>query len=223
MKAVERLTRDHQLLRAKLDVLESALKMGSETWFVLREVCFTLGRQLRDHIKREEALVTACRKAMNPKVLAEVSVEHHDEPEHLRTINQLFMQESGHDLERIKPSLTQIIAGLRRHMAQEEAALFPILERELTGHVCVPEAPSAGPLDERMTVNRVLHEHPDAQAAFERLFINVPLEGCSCLDEVAWRHGMDSRELLEQLEQTIVASRARSVDRTEPSVSCACR
>ena len=78
MNAIDRLRRDHTILRSKLDILETALTMGPDVWFVLRETCFTLGRQLRDHIRREEELVAACRKMMNPKVLAEIVVEHHD-------------------------------------------------------------------------------------------------------------------------------------------------
>ena len=54
--------------------------------------------------------------------------------------------------------------------------------------------------DETMTVNRVVQEFPAARPVFERLFINIPVEGCTCLDAVAWRHGLESRELLEQLE-----------------------
>ncbi len=206
MNAVDRLRRDHQILRAKLDVLESALHMGPETWFVLREVCFTLGRQLGDHIKREEDLVMACRKTMNPRVLAEVSVEHHDEPEHLRTINQMFIEEREHSLERVKVALQGVIDGLRRHMAEEEAELFPILERELATRA--PAPPAIAPekmLDERMTVNRIVQEFPRTRPVFERLFINVPYEGCTCVDEVAWRHGMEAQDLLKMLEQTVAS------------------
>ena len=91
MNAIERLKRDHAILRSKLDVLEAGLRMGPKTWYVLREVCFTLSRQLRNHRQRERDLVMACRKAMKPHGLAEVAVEHRDEPEHLRTINRLFV------------------------------------------------------------------------------------------------------------------------------------
>ncbi len=217
MTAVDRLRRDHKILRVKLDVLESALGMGSETWYVLREVCFTLARQLRDHIKREEDLVAACRKAMNPKVLAKVVVEHHDEPAHLKTINRLFVSETGHSLERIKPALGDVIEGLRRHMAEEEAELFPILDRVIAEHL--PAAPaepsSADRLDEEMTVNRIVQLFPGTQRVFERFFINVPLEGCACLDEVAWRHGMDARELLDCLEETIAACRCTTQQKPE--------
>ncbi len=211
MRAIDRLLRDHEILRSKLDVLESALTMGANAWFVLREVCFTLSRQLRDHIKREEELVLVCRQAMNPKVLAEVSVEHHDEPAHLRSINRLFVQEHSHDLARIRPALIEVIEGLRRHMAEEEAELFPILERVLGAQEVLdsPKQEPSAPIDETMTVNRIVHLFPRTKPVFERLFVNVPMEGCDCLDEVAWRHGMDSRELLGDLEKVIRSCQCR--------------
>ena len=203
MNAVERLRRDHTTLRAKLGVLETALQVGPEPWYALREVCFTLARQLRDHIRREEELVAASRKALTPKILAEVVLEHQEEPGHLRTITRLFVSESSHSLQRIGPALTNVIRALRHHMDEEEAELFPILERTLAESAPpVPAAP-APPLQETMTVNRVIQEFPHTQPVFERLFINIKMEGCGCLDEVAWRHGMDSRELLERLEEAI--------------------
>ena len=208
MNAVERLRRDHRILRSKLSVLEAGLGMEGDTWFVLREVCFTLSRQLRDHIRREDDLVAACREAMNPKVLAEVVVEHTDEPKHLRTINRLFVSEAGHSLERIKPALTEIIHGLRHHMAEEERELFPILERVLGEREAAEPAEAApGPqaVDETMTVNRVVQEFPTTKQVFEQLFINVPMEGCTCLDEVAWRHGMEAKELLQRLEEAVTS------------------
>ena len=224
MKAIERLRRDHGMLRSKLDVLEAALGMGPETWFVLREVCFTLSRQLRDHIKREEELVAACRKAMNPKVLAEVVVEHHDEPAHLRTINRLFLSERGHTLERIRPALQEAIGGLRRHMSAEEVELFPILERVLSEHEAAEpvELPDAR-VDETMTVNRVLQAFPGTRPVFERLFVNVTIEGCSCLDEVAWRHGIESRELLAKLEDVLARGEHADEAAHDSQPSCACR
>ena len=203
MRAVERLKRDHQILRSKLDVLESALRMGPETWFVLREVCFTLSRQLHDHIKREEELVGACRRALNPKILAEVVIEHKDEPQQWHRINRLFISEAHQSLERIRPALTDVIRKLRHHMAEEETELFPLLES-----ACPETEKAVGPqpgvtLEETMTVNRIVQEFPGTRPVFERLFINVPLEGCTCLDEVAWRHGMESRDLLQTLERAI--------------------
>ncbi len=207
MKATQRLRRDHQILRAKLDVLETALSMGPQTWFVLREICFTLSRQLRDHIKREEALIAASRGVAAADVLAHLAIEHRDEPEHLRDINRLFTSQAAHSLEQITPVLLNVIAGLRCHMAEEEAALFPLLERALAGQEPVggaqQPAPPRAPLDETMTVNGVVDKFPNTRRVFEGLFVSIPFEGCTCLDEVAWRHGIESRELLERLERVV--------------------
>lgn len=226
MNAVDRLKRDHGILRSKLDVLETALEMGPQTWYVLREVSFTLAKQLRDHIRREEELIALCRKVMipalgaspeagsgrsgrvtakgmDPKTLAEVSLEHHDEPEHLRSINRMFVTESTHSMDRLRPALQRVIEGLRHHMVEEERELFPVLERVL--EQAMPGRPEtwAMPINETMTVNRIIRDFPRTQQVFEQLFINVPVEGCTCLDEVAWRHGMEAKDLLKLLDEAV--------------------
>ena len=99
------------------------------------------------------------------------------------------------------------IERLRRdHMAEEERELFPLLERTLAG-CAAAEAPAqtAQPFDETMTINRIVSQFPRTRPIFERLFINVPIEGCTCLDEAAWRHGMDAEELLHLLEGAVEA------------------
>ena len=205
MNAVDRLRRDHQILRTKLSILENALGMGPDAWFVLREISFTLSRQLVGHIRREEDLVAACRRALDPKVLAELAVEHRDEPAHLRALNQLFLTAQGQSVDQVRPQFMLVISGLRHHMAEEERDLFPILERTLAQDPAGPRppAPAGRMLDDTMTVNRVIQEHPVTEPVFAQLFVNVPHEGCTCLDEVAWRHGMDSAELISRLEQAI--------------------
>lgn len=220
MEAIERLRRDHAILRSKLDVLESALKMGPEAWFVLREVSHTLAQQLRDHIRREEALVAVCRSALREQALTHITVEHHDEPQRLRTLSRLFIKESGQSLRHIEPVLTEIIAGLRHHMEEEEQELFPVLEQVLAEQQAAVDPSSAlGQLDEVMTINWVLQQYPKTRGVFEQLFINIPYEGSDCLDEVAWRHGMGVQDLISKLEQTIVscACRGRGTSKnTEP-------
>ncbi len=225
MSAIERLKRDHAILRSKLEVLEAGLRMGPETWYVLREVCFTLSRQLRDHMQREEDLVMACRKAMKPHVLAELAAEHRDEPEHLRTINRLFVEEHGHTLDRIRPALTEVIQGLRHHMTEEERDLFPILEQALAAREpanAQAQQPSGAPLHACMTVNSVLHQYPATSGVFEDLFVNIPYEGCDCLDEVAWRRGMDVQELLDRLGQSALSG-SPTGERAQEKEVCACR
>ena len=206
MSAIERLRRDHGLLRTKLSLLEGALGMGPEAWFVLRELCYTLGGQLRDHIQREDALVSHCRQALGPEILEHLAVEHHDEPQLLRAVVELFVQDGPPAWTDVKSALARFIQGLRRHLAEEEEDLFPMLE-----HASAPrERDSAAVqaacpvrLHETMTPNRIVHQYPQAHAIFDDLLISLAFEGCDCLDEVAWRHGMESRELLAKLEQAI--------------------
>lgn len=221
MHAIERLRRDHAILRSKLTVLEIALEMGIGAWFVLREICFTLSRQLGDHIAREEELMAAYRHAVPPETSAVLAAEHRDEPRHLQTINRLFISEGADRMSYIRAALKTVIAGLRRHMDEEERQLFPLLERCL-GAV-TPAPPCA--VEEQMSINRIVREHPCTRAVFERHFINMPFEGSYALDEVAWRHGMASHDLLSQLQQAIDVcmpaqpggSWSKSADASQPS------
>ena len=58
-------------------------------------------------------------------------------------------------------------------------------------------------LHETMTPNRIVRQYPHAHAIFDELLISLAFEGCDCLDEVAWRHGMAGQELLHKLEEVI--------------------
>lgn len=206
MRASDRLRRDHEVLRTKLDVLEATLRMTPPTtWCILRELCYTLSRQLQDHIRREEHLIATCRATLSPDVLTHTQLEHEDEPQLLRTVNHLFVEEGGQALERVRAALNELIPRLRRHMDEEEAELFPTIERAL-GECEEPEAQEPSVpirLREEMTVNHVLHTYPQTKLLLERLFINVPYEGYDCLDEVAWRRGMDCCQLVLLLEEAI--------------------
>ena len=205
MTAMERLRRDHQVLRSRLDLLEAALRMGPEAWFVLREMCHALAGHVKDHLQREEALVAQCRAftASAPLVLDRPQLEHRDEPERLRQLHQLFLREEIAPFPELAAMLRQVIDGLRRHMAEEEAELFPLLERLLEERGADALAATDMPLNEVMTVNRIIRVFPRTRPVFEELFVNVPYEGCDCLDEVAWRHGLDARQLLQRLEGVV--------------------
>lgn len=205
MNAVELLKRDHAILRAKFSVLEGALQMGPEAWFVLRNVCYTLSRQLQNHMEREEELVRACQEALTEAALTHLTVEHKDEPELLRMINRLFVDEQSHSLMVIKPALMRFIHGLRAHMDEEEGELFPVLERVLASREAsfVRTQQATSHVTGVMAVNRILREFPATKRVFDSLFVNVPFEGYDCLDEVAWRRGMEAEDLIDQLEAVI--------------------
>jgi|GEM_PF-1454465 len=216
MNAIERLRRDHDILRTKLSVLETALHMGPAAWFVLRENCYTLGRQLRDHIRREETLVAACWRALSAETLQQLALEHHDEPELLRALNRFFVEDRRPSWEDVKAILTQLIQGLRHHLQEEEAGLFPQLERCLTSEHVRPPFESklcACHVQETMTPNRLVQEYPQTRRLFDQLFISLLFEGCDCLDEIAWRHGMEAHELVAKLEE-VIEERANAGHRT---------
>lgn len=202
MEPIERLRRDHQVLRSKLDVMDVALRMGEGTWFVLREMVHSLASQLRDHLRREEELVARCRTltAGERAALDRSHVEHRDEPERLRELHRLFLQEEVIPFPKLAAMLRQVIDGLRRHMADEETELFPLLERLLKESGGMSAPASDIPLNEAMTVNRIVRAFPTTRPVFDELFVSLPYEGCDCLDEVAWRHGLDSEALLRRLE-----------------------
>lgn len=204
MRAIDRLKRDHTILRAKLSLLEAALRMEPETWFVLREMSRTLSRQLGDHIRREETLMTACQSVVSRDTLERLRSEHHDEPQRLRELHQLLAEPASHSSERLRGGLTAVIRALRRHMDEEETSLFPMLEQALEqtgGETAMTATVSSWVISEQTTVNHIRHEFPETEPVFENLFVNAAFEGYDCLDEVAWRHGMDVEELIGRLEE----------------------
>lgn len=224
MDTIERVRRHHQILRGKLAVLESALRMGPEAWFVLRELCHSASRQLTEHIRQEEQLIAECQSGMSADMVDQLSLEHRRDLARLQTINHLFLEERSQSLGQIRPLLTQCIQRLSRHMEEEEAMVFPALEQRLGGANEVATQQAAGLPDllvETRTVNHVLRQHPSTKTVFAELFINVSLDGCDCLDEVAWRHGMESGELIAKLEHAIRSGAETSAEPADhPACSC---
>ncbi len=213
MNAINRLKRDHGLFRSKLIALESMLEMGQETWFVVREITFTLSQQLGLHRRREALLLDPCLVTLGAGPLAPSVVDHTDEQRHLETIARAFAAQPRCSLNIIRLMFTALIAHWRGHMEQQESQLFPTIEdatmlNELTGRKAAP-IPSG--LHETMTVREVMLRYPDTRVFFEGLFIHGRFEGYDCLDEVAWRHGMESGELLARLDEELAREPAPEV------------
>jgi hypothetical protein len=187
------LQHDHAILRAKLDALESALNLGQETWFVLRELCHSLAGQFGDHLRREDAELIGAPRAGRPEAVNRLLCEHQDQPRQFRAVNRLFVSEPRPAFGMVEANLRELIRRLRRQLDDEEATVFPLIDRRV---------------QETMTVNRVLREHPEIRPVFDELSVSVPYEGCDCLDEVAWRRGLDSHALAEELERAIAAPAA---------------
>ena len=219
MNAIERLRGDHDALRATLYLLEGALGMGPETRVTLRKLCHVLGGRLRDHIQREDALVSGCRQAFGPEILRHLAVEHHDEPQLLRALEELFAQDAPPVWTDVTSTLTRVIQGLRRHLAEEEQELFPTLERAFVPQARDPgtvQAACPACLCDTMTPNWIVRQDPRTQAVFDELSINLAFEGSDGLDEVAWRHGVSDQELLQKLEEATRETSLRSEHQTAP-------
>ena len=88
-------------------------------------------------------------------------------------------------------------------MDEEDRVLYPHIEKLLARLPAEESETASSRLHEAMTVNRVIHDFPKARKTLENLFVNVPDEGYHCLDEVAWRHGMEPSALLQALEGAI--------------------
>lgn len=127
MDAVDRLTREHGFLRSKLRLLESALGMSEEAWFVVRGVSVTLWKELQAHGRREEKIFVTCRAALGRGQWTPVMVDHAAEQEDLLIMKQLFMEEPQ-SFEALRPKLAEVVTGLRCQMDQHETKLFTALE-----------------------------------------------------------------------------------------------
>jgi len=67
-------------------------------------------------------------------------------------------------------------------------------------------------LSETMTVQEVMRRYPNTRSVLEGLFIDHRFEEYDCLDEVAWRHGMESWKLLALLEEEVARPTPQILD-----------
>lgn len=202
MNTINRLQRDHNILRKKLQVLETALEMGPESWFVVRETCMSLSHRLADHLRRADYIMAGSAKALTERGMGQLWLEHHVDGFRFRIAIDPFLGGGESVCARATPSLKAVVNDLRDHMAQVETKLFPLLE-EPTPTESLDATPSRIWLDGTMTVNHVIREYPETKPVFEDLFVSPLYEQYDCLDEVAWRHGLDVEELIAKLQDAI--------------------
>src|SRR3990167_4716202 len=101
MEATRPIRQDHDLLRKKLALLESALQVAPEARFVLREMCFSLQHLLHDHIAREQSVLPPDR------------TNHQDAHSLLRTVNELLLGGMRASMPTAVLWLSKLIALLR--------------------------------------------------------------------------------------------------------------
>jgi len=222
--AINRFTREHRFLRSKLRLLKSALEMGEKAWFTTREVSFTLCKELKAHSRREAEVFLTCRSALGADKWRRLMAA--DRADGLgRLIMKQFFLKPPQVFEALRPRFTRIMAGLCCRMDRQEATLFPVLRCALgLDHPMESTAqPVRSTFIETMSVREAIGRHPSAQGTLEGLFINRRSEGHDRLDEVAWRHGMESQDLLTRLEEAAARKAAPLGDHREPTGAAAQR
>jgi len=52
-----------------------------------------------------------------------------------------------------------------------------------------------------MSANAIARSYPSTEMLFEQLQINRRVEGYETVEELAWRHGMETSQLIKQLRE----------------------
>mgnify|MGYP001603036910 FL=1 len=204
MSLTEPVRKDHQILRAKLRLLEAAMRVAPEAQFVLREMCWSLAQMLDDHIKHEIEVLQPYRNRIQALTQEHMAQEHADQQVVLRDVNALLLRGLHTPMSKVVPPLAHLIEELREHMDQEEREVFPIVDQIAAEESRRPPT-QADPLliTETMTVNHILRIHPKARGIFLAFKVDGEGDGLHCLDELYWRRGIDVAALLRQLNQSV--------------------
>lgn len=206
---VERLRQDHAVLRAKLQLLNSALHAGPTAAFAVRELVYALGRRLAEHEAREDAaLYPLLQETMVGDIqhhAAAIRIEHEAIEYYLRALHLLTLRGTRMPFEKVAGLAYSLTKLLRHHFAREEAILFPMLD-QLNAAAGGPETRRTAPSNQEvgvnadMTVNRILGLFPQTKSVFDCHCVDCRREGDDFLDEVAWRHAVSVPDLLRELQ-----------------------
>lgn len=191
------LRQDHDLLRKKVALLESALQIAPEAKFVLREMCFSLQRLLHDHRAREGPVLQAYAERRLAGESPSRLTDHADVHSLLRTVNELLLTGMRASMPTIILWLSKAIQLLREQIDAQERAAFAVLDAAEG----LPAGEASAAIDSAMSVNEILYRYPKTGPVFSQLRINRLQEGYESVDEFAWHHGMEISQLLEQLRQ----------------------
>ena len=203
MAVTTMLKKDHEVLRRKLEFLEAALQVAPQSPFVLREMCHSLTRMLDEHIHREDEALMPYANRIRAILHYRADQDHADQRLILRDVNALLLQGLKMPTSKVVSLLSHLIEELREHMAEEEREVFPAVEQ------AEGEQPSPGEalrplIAEHMSANAIMKTFPTTRGVFEKHGIRCGCEGCECLDEIAWRYGLEAKKLVEELQQAAV-------------------
>lgn len=198
MESISLLKTDHALLRKKCSMLEMVLQSRPEGRFILSELTHSLLRLLEDHCEREGPVLERYRYQQNIHGAAIAASDHAAERQIIRLVQQLLAARLKSSRALIILRLSQGIEQLQMQMARQERLVFPFIDEA----VLAGEAGSV-PICESTSVNEVLHRFPTARQVFDELNVNRAEEGSDSVDEVAWRHGANVSDVLDQLRHVM--------------------
>ena len=198
MESVSLLCTDHTLLRKKCSLLETILQSRPEGRFVISELTHSLQRLLEDHSEREQPVLQQYRNQQNIHAVAGFALDHAVERQILRLVHQLLASRMKSSRSLIILRLSQAVEQLQIQMARQERLVFPFINE-----AALTRKAGLMPVSESMSVNEVLHRFPTARQIFDELHVNRFEEGSDSVDEVAWRHGANVSDILDQLRQAV--------------------
>lgn len=206
--AVEQLIREHRHFRAKFAALNAADYFWPESKWVIRELGFSLLRQLENHSQREMRLATDCYLALGragSSELQRLAIDHSTECRTLRHVNQALVRPTHKAPQYTSQLIQQFLDQCNRQIDRQEHQFFPLLEcvLGLKPSGAHRETGLQSKLNGAMTGSAVVEHFPQARGVFDRLRVDIGLEGYYSIQEIALRRGLRSRELLEELEQVI--------------------
>lgn len=207
MDATRTIRQDHALLRKKLTLLGSALQVVPESRFVLREMAFSLQRLLADHMRRESRALGLYNQRLPAGSGASPGNNHADVQHLLHGINELLLGGMRASVPLVVTRLSEVIERLEAQMEHQEGTIFEFLDHAEPSPIAMePFAAGIDAISSAMSVNEILQRFPQAGSLFEQLHINRLQEGYESVDEVAWHHGLDVSQLLEQLRQAVASA-----------------
>ena len=132
MSTREDLSHDHQILRAKLDLLEQWLPHTHATPCTLLNLIRAIARRLQQHTEREHAAIELLSSAGHGQASPPISHllhDHRDQDETLTILEEFLAKGRACEVDQILAYGAHLIDSLREHMADEEASLFPIVDK----------------------------------------------------------------------------------------------
>ena len=204
---IHEIRQDHASLRKRLALVRSALQVAPETRFVVREMVFSLQRQLAEHIERETGALQLYSQRLPARAGTDAPAPNHGDVLLLmRDAGELLLGGMRASLPAIVGRLSEAVQRLGAQMEQQEQTVFAFLEHAELRSPGLPLSRFADPIiSSTMSVNEILQRYPQTVSLFDRLHINRLHEGYESVDEVAWHHGLDVAQLLEQLRQAVAS------------------